>query len=85
MTLYYFSILEVMNLAGLCLSIDSQLRCKMCNLFTLWEVGNEVRFSRLDEVLYYNGSQCKYIQIEKERTRSFMNDSDDIPMIICIN
>ena len=46
-------------------------------------MGNEVRLSRSDEGLNYNGGRYKYIQIEKDRTRSFMNDSDDIPMIIC--
>ena len=51
---------------------------KLWNLFTLWEVGNEVRLFRLDEGLNYSGGRCKYIQIEKEKTIFFMNDSDDI-------
>ena len=54
---------------------------KLWNLFTLWEVGNEVRLSRLDEGLNYNGGRCKHIQIVKERTRPLMIDSDDLPMI----
>ena len=46
---------------------------------TLREVVSDVRFSIKD----YKRNRCKYIQIEKERKRSFMNDNDDIPMIIC--
>ena len=46
-------------------------------------MGSEVWLSILNEGLNYNGGRCKYIQTEKEKTRSFMNDSDDIPMIIC--
>ena len=44
------------------------------NLFTLWEVGNEIQLSILDEGLNYNEDRCKHIQIEKERTRYFMID-----------
>ena len=45
---------------------------KLWNLFTLREVGNDVRLSRLDEGLNYNGGRCKYIQIKKERIRPLM-------------
>ena len=56
---------------------------KLWNASTLREVGNEIRLSRLDEGLNYNGGRCKHIQIEKEKTRHLMIDSDGIPMIIC--
>ena len=46
---------------------------------TLREVGSDIWFS----IKEYNGDRCKYIQLEKERVRSFMIDSDNIPMIFC--
>ena len=44
-------------------------------------MGNDVRLSRLDEGLNHNGGRCKQIKVEQERVRSFMIDSDDLPMI----
>ena len=45
-------------------------------------MGNDVRLSRLDEGLNHNGGRCKQIKVEQERVRSFMIDSDDLPMIV---